>query len=149
MATANFTAALPLGRRLTLQPALNLGWCSAYSGQINFIHTLSAGGLVAGRYLENQLPFFGYSTGCYIFDDVVATAQLDLRCEIGHANLLSLQGAVLNTAESFREFFRSGEPVWAVGLEYGRKTIAGPLRLGVHWCDATGIGATLSFGFDF
>ena len=56
---------------------------------------------------------------------------------------------MLQTADSFKEFFDGFPSVWAVGLEYGRKTIAGPLRLGVHWCDASGFGATLAFGFDF
>ena len=145
---ASFTAAIPLARWLFLQPKLSVAWSSAYSGHMNFVHTLSAGGIVAGRYLENQLPFFGYSTGCYVYERALAVGQLDLRAEIGHANLISLQGALLVNSDKFSTILRDAK-VWAVGLEYGRKTIAGPLRLGAHWCNETGFGATLSFGFDF
>ena len=149
VATAEFSAAVPLGRRLTLQPSVYMGWATTYSGQMNFAHSLCAGGIVAGRYLDYQLPFFGYSTGCHMFEHVLGTAQLDVRLEIGHANLVTLQGAALRSAASFKEFVGGLPATWAVGLEYGRKTIAGPLRLGFHWCNETGFGATLAFGFNF
>ena len=74
--------------------------------------------------------------------------QIDLRAEISHANLISLQGALLMNSDKFGTLFQNPSN-WAVGVEYGRKTIAGPLRLGVHWCKWAGFGATLSFGFDF
>ena len=34
-------------------------------------------------------------------------------------------------------------------MEIGQKSIAGPMMLGVQWCDMTGFSVSLSVGFDF
>ena len=144
----HLTGAIPLGQRLTLQPSGWIGWASAYTGHMSLLHCMGAGGIQGGRYLENQIPFFGYSTSFYMLEDLVLQEQLDLRYQFGHANYASLQVASLQNGMDFGWAFRNYIP-WAVGLEYARKTIAGPLRLGIHWCNDTGFGTTLSFGMVF
>ncbi len=37
----------------------------------------------------------------------------------------------------------------AVGIQYGRKTVLGPLKVSAHWCNSTGFGMAFSFGLDF
>ena len=142
------TGAIPLGQHLTLQPSGWMGWASTYTGHMSLLHCMGAGGIQGGRYLENQIPFFGYSTSFHMLEDLVLQEQLDLRYQFGHANYATLQFACLQNGQNFRWAFGNYIP-WAVGLEYGRKTIAGPLRLGLHWCNDTGFGATLSFGMVF
>ena len=144
------TGAIPLGPRLTLQPAGWLGWASRYSGQMHLLHCMGAGGIQGGRYLENQIPFFGFSTSFQMLEDLVLMEQVDLRYQFSHVNYATLQAGFLQNSASFRDLFEGyGYTPWAIGLEYGRKTIAGPLRLGLHWCNETGFGLTLAFGMVF
>ena len=141
--------AIPLGARLTLLPSVYLSAASTYSGYMNFVHTLAAGGSLPSRYLENQLPFFGYSVSFHQLEHFALTPRLDLRYQFGHANYASLQAALLMNASEFKYMFRTQPTAFAVGVEYARKTVIGPLRVNAHWCDHTGFGLTLSFGYDF
>ena len=81
---------------------------------------------------------------CYYTDDDNAPSKI---LELAGCEDFSGRALLVNS-DKFSTILRDAK-VWAVGLEYGRKTIAGPLRLGAHWCNETGFGATLSFGFDF
>ena len=146
---ASLSGAIPMGGHLTLQPAVWLGWASTYSGRMNFVHSLAAGGPLPGRYLENQIPFLGRSINFEILEDVVAMAQVDLRYQFSHVNYVALTASVLQNSRTFGEFFKTPLNAYAFGLSYGRKTVAGPLQLGLHWCNKGGVGLTLGFGFDF
>ena len=143
------TAAIPLGSRFTLQPMLYAGWNSRYNGMMNLMHTLTAGGTVAGRYMEYQIPFFGYGISFHIMQRFAMMARMDLRWQFSHVNYLSLQGAHLRNSHDFKDLFQRYYGETAIGLEYGRKTVAGPLQIGVHWCTDGGFGATLGFGLVF
>jgi len=147
--TAHLTAAIPLGKRLTVQPAAWVAWSTAYSGQMNFVHSLIAGGTLPGRYMENQIPYIGYSTGFTLLESLATMGQLDLRYQLNHANYLTLTGALLLSSSNPGELFTNPLSSYAIGLTFGRKTVAGPLQLGFHWCDTTGFGLLLGFGFDF
>ena len=145
----HLAGAIPLGGNLTLQPSVWLAWASTYSGRMNMIHSLAAGGLLPGRYLENQIPFLGRSVNFQIMENVVATAQLDLRWNFSHVNYLSLQAGLLHNTPAFGDFFKTPLGAYAFGVGYGRKTVAGPLQLSLHWCNEGGFGLTAGFGFDF
>ena len=146
---ADFTAAWPLGSRLTLQPMLYAGWNSTYYGRMNFVHSLAAGGTQAGRYIDYQMPFFGYSISFHMLENFAAMARMDLRWQFSHLNYLSFQSAALQDSETFRGMFSDRMTAYAFGLEFGRKTVAGPFQVGTHWCSDGGFGLTLSFGLVF
>ena len=111
-------------------------------------HSLGVGGIMEGRYLDNQIPFFGFPTGVRVYDDIVGTAQLDLRYRINHKNYATLRAGLFQNAQTVATVF--GVPsAYAFGAEYGRKTIVGPLMVGLEWCDLTGFGLHFSFGFNF
>jgi len=143
------TGAIPLNPEFTLQPMLYAGWNSRYYGMMNFMHTLTAGGTVAGRYMDYQIPFFGYGTSFHVMERFALMARADLRWQFSHVNYLSLQGAHLRNSHYLKELFYAGKGATAIGVEFGRKTIAGPLKLGLHWCTDGGFGATLGFGLVF
>ena len=140
---------LPIGGKVFLQPSLHAGWSSQRPGLMNMVHTLVAGGTRAGRYTDNQIPFFGFSAGFQTCRSYAATLQADLRYRIDYRNFLTLRGGLLQDRDSLPAFLQDGLSATAVGLEYGRKTFAGPLKLGAQWCDRTGFSVALSFGFDF
>ncbi len=143
------TAALPLSEKFTLQPMLYAGWNSRYNGMMNFIHALTAGGTIAGRYMENQIPFFGYGTSFHVMQRYALMGRMDLRWQFSHVNYLSFQAAHLRNSHMLHELFDKYMGETAVGVEFGRKTVAGPLQVGVHWCTDGGFGATLGFGLVF
>jgi len=55
---------------------------------------------------------------------------------------------ILNDVTSFRKMLRDVND-YAFGLEYGLKTVAGPLRLGLTWSKRSHFGGYFSFGYDF
>ena len=150
MGTTRLTGALTFQDHFTIQPALAFGWSTAGAG-IPIQHRLTAGGILQGRYMENQLPFFGIVRGFCFSSGYLATAQVDLRYRFSRKNYLILKGAALSDAPGFRGLFRGtpGSPVYAIGLDAARKTVAGPLRIGGSWSSSTGWGAFMSFGMDF
>ena len=116
---------------------------------MNFIHTLAAGGTLASRYVDNQLPFFGFSQGFFVCDNFAATAQLDVRFRLNHKNFLTVRGGVYQNKSQFGDLFKSPLSAYAFGAEIGQKTIVGPMKLGAQWCNKTGFSVALSVGFDF
>ena len=147
MAHASF--ALPLGRVVVVQPSAYFGWQTEQPGRMNFIHTLVAGGTLASRYVDNQLPFFGFSQGFYACDRVAATAQLDVRFRLNHKNYLTVRGGVFQDKGKLADLVRTPLSAYAFGVEIGQKTIIGPMKLGAQWCDKAGFSVALSVGFDF
>ncbi len=147
--TVHASAALPLGRVVVLQPSVYAGWQTEQPGHMNFIHTLAAGGTQAGRYIDNQMPFFGFSQGFYVCDNFAATAQMDVRFRLNHKNFLTLRGGVFQNKNALADLVRTRPTAYAVGAEFGQKTIIGPMKLGAQWCDKTGFSVALSVGFDF
>ena len=146
---AHVTAALPLGRVVVLQPSVYAGWQTEQPGHMNFIHTLAAGGTLSGRYIDNQLPFFGFSTGFYACGNYAATAQLDVRFRLNHKNFLTLRGGVFQDKDVLADLVRTRPTAYAFGAEIGQKSIVGPMKLGAQWCNMTGFSVALSIGFDF
>ena len=147
--TIHASVAVPLGRVVVLQPSVYAGWQTEQPGHMNFIHTLAAGGTVAGRYIDNQIPFFGFSQGFFICGSYAATAQLDVRFRLNHKNFLTLRGGVFQDKEVLADLVRTRPTAYAVGAEIGQKTVVGPMKFGAQWCDKTGFSVALSVGFDF
>lgn len=145
---ASFAGAIT-ANRLTFLPRLYFGWTSVESGMMDFVHVLSAGGMVAGRYVDNQIPFYGLTSGMMVYDGFLVSPQFDIRYRLSHKNYLTAKTAVLQNSHAFLNLVRQRPTAIAVGLEFGRKTVAGPFQLGFHWCDMTGFGLNLSFGYNF
>lgn len=95
MGTTSLTGALTFREHFTIQPALALGWSTAGAGT-PIQHRLTVGGILQGRYMENQLPFFGIVRGFCFSSGYLATAQVDLRYRFSRKNYLILKGAALS-----------------------------------------------------
>ena len=147
--TLHASFALPLGRAVVLQPSVYAGWQTEQPGHMNFIHTLAAGGTLASRYIDNQIPFFGFSQGFYVCDNFAATAQLDLRFRLNHKNFFTLRGGVFQDKAVLADLVKTPLSAYAFGAEFGQKSIIGPMKLGAQWCSVGGFSVALSIGFDF
>ncbi|MBR1489438.1 MAG: patatin-like phospholipase family protein [Bacteroidales bacterium] len=147
--TAHASVALPLGRVVVLQPSVYFGWQTEQPGHLNFIHTLAAGGTLASRYIDNQIPFFGFSQGFFVCDSFAATAQMDVRFRLNHKNFLTVRGGVFQDKGELADLVKTPLSAYAFGAEFGQKTIVGPMKFGAQWCNKTGFSVALSVGFDF
>ena len=143
------SAALPLGRAVVLQPSLYAGWQTETPGHMDFIHTLAVGGTLASRYIDNQIPFFGFSQGFYVCDNFAATAQLDIRFRLNHKNFLTVRGGAFQNKSALADLVRTPLTAYAFGAEIGQKSVIGPMKLGAQWCNLSGFSVALSVGFDF
>ena len=146
---AHASVAIPLGSRLVLQPSVYFGWQTEYPGHMNFIHTLGVGGVLAGRYIDNQIPYFGFNTGFQACGSFAASTQIDLRYRINHKNFFTLRAGMFQDKERLEDLIKTAPTAYAFGVEIGQKTIAGPMMLGVQWCSVRGVSMSLSVGFDF
>ena len=100
------------------------------------------------RYTEHQMPFFGCPYGYRNTRPYSASGQLDLRYRFARKNFATVRGGLFADGYTLEDFSYT-LPEYAFGLEYGRQTMVGPLKLAVQWCDMTGVTAFASIGFDF
>ena len=133
----------------TIQPSLFSGWNSIDPTLMNPRHTVAVGGIRAGRYIEHQMPFFGFASGFMVCSSLSGSATLDLRYRFLRKNFVTLRGGLFQDSPSYKVFFKSRPTAWAAGLEYARQAIVGPIRIGAQWCNITGFSASMTVGFDF
>ena len=133
----------------TIQPSLFSGWNSIDPTLMNPRHAVAVGGIRTGRYLEHQMPFFGFASGFMVCSSLSGSASLDLRYRFLRKNFVTLRGGLFQDSPSYKVFFKSRPTAWAAGLEYARQAIVGPIRIGAQWCDVTGFSASMTVGFDF
>ena len=147
--TVHASVAIPLGRVVVLQPSLYAGWQTETPGHMDFIHTLAAGGTLASRYIDNQIPFFGFSQGFYECGNFAATAQMDIRFRLNHKNYLTLRGGAFQDKSVLADLVKTPLTAYAFGAEIGQKSVVGPMKFGAQWCSLSGFSVALSVGFDF
>jgi len=147
--TAHASVALPLGRVVVLQPSVYFGWQTEQPGPIISTPTRAAGGPRGSRYIDNQIPFFGFSQGFFVCDSFAATAQMDVRFRLNHKNFLTVRGGVFQDKGELADLVKTPLSAYAFGAEFGQKTIVGPMKFGAQWCNKTGFSVALSVGFDF
>ena len=146
---SSLSAAFTAGR-FTVLPSLYFGYTSATMSIVHPTHTLAIGGLVEGRYVDYQIPFFGMNRGMRALYGYVATPQLNLQYRINHKNYLTARsGLFANHFDSIKGLFKDPLVDYAFGLDFGRKTVAGPFRIGLAWSERTHFGGYFSFGYDF
>ncbi len=150
-ADLDFRAAIPMSPRVTFLPDIRMRAITHFgdSSHDGLIHTNFVGGAIAGRYVEDQLPFFGlnhvFATGDYLLN---ATAGIRFS-PVDKLHFTGLAGFLFYD-DSLRGLFSSFRPeCWAVGAEAAYNTIVGPFKFNLHWSNFQGWGAYLSLGFDF
>ena len=146
-AMASLRMAFSIGENFTILPSAYVGWNSQSYDTMHIRHAIGVGGFMANRYVERQIPFFGFPNGFRSTSRMSVVPQLDLRYRILNKNYVSARAGLFLRPDHLRDLFLS--PIYAFGAEYSRKTIVGPLRLAVQWCDITGVTAYASIGFDF
>ena len=144
----SFQTAFTIGQDFTILPSLYLGYNSEDQNDMNIRHYVSVGGFLANRFIERQIPFFGFAVGFRSTSRVIAAPQLDLRYRFLRKNYVTARAGIFMWDYTVQQLFQS-DPVYAFGAEYARQTIVGPLQFAVQWCNITGLTAYASVGFAF
>ena len=152
LASACFRSVIPFGRHVALQ--LGAHARAVLGGETDDMSNLPLknfiGGTMAGRYIEQQIPFCGFG-GMMLVDNYLATVDAALRLRFGKNLFTTFQAGAFKSEDTLKSFvdFRN-KLVLGACVELGYNTIAGPLRLDVRWNDLTkNVGAYVSFGYDF
>lgn len=116
------------------------------------------GGSLAGRYLDQQIPFIGLNFATCV-DNIMLIGRTDYQFKLAKNHYLT---AMVNYARGSHLFstFAKGDNYLGVGLEYGYNTIVGPITANLHWGGTdreTGAwhgitklpGLYVSFGYNF
>ena len=163
--SASFGAAFSLGKHFAIIPTVWMGWY-AYKGFYKRLmdpedtewyepykvmspyHVITYSGFLPNRFSERQLPFFGFSSAYKRATPLVLSIQLDLRYNFLRNNYITLRGGLFAEGYSPRDAVNT-YPRLAVGTEYARQTLVGPLKFAVQWNNIYGVNIYGSIGFDF
>jgi NTE family protein len=106
------------------------------------------GGALAGRYIDQQLPFigFGYS---HLFKNVLSNATLDLRYRMFDNHYFFLSGSYALAFQNLKTVFEDGS-IYGARLGYAYNSFIGPLALDVYWSNyIKQVGVYVSLGYNF
>jgi len=151
---ASAEAAFSLGSGFAILPKLYAGYYHPVGvdekpyAYMNPKHVVTIGGFMPNRYTENQIPFFLWSSGYRDTIPISVLGQLDLRYCIARKNFVTVRGGLFMEAYDLRDFPYAGK-IWAVGAEFARQTMVGPLRLAASWAPIFGFSLYAGLGFDF
>ncbi len=105
-----------------------------FGGDPSLPYVNTMGGAIAGRYLDQQIPFIGinYATAMANFLGVV---RADFRFRLFKNNYLTAMFNYAVSVANMRDFGNVDETygVFGAGLKYSYDSIVGPVELDVHW----------------
>lgn len=106
------------------------------------------GGSLAGRYMDQQMPFIGVQA-LSAMENMLTIFRTDYRFRIVKNHYLTGIVNYARDCDVFREYGK-GKGYFGAGLEYSYDTIFGPLSANLHWSDISNkVGLYLSVGYNF
>lgn len=138
------------GDRFAFIPSVNIRYLLGDEVPVPFTNTI--GGSMAGRYLDQQIPFIGINNAAAM-QKILGVARADWRVKLLKNNYLTAIANYALSCDEISAFKNWDEDVagyLGCGLQYTYNSIVGPLSLNVHWSSYThNVGLYLSLGFDF
>lgn len=142
----NFEPAIKLTRRVYFMPAV---YGRVLIGKnVPFPYLNCMGGEVAGRYMDQQLPFYGIHN-LQLFDNTVLVGRLGLRYRLWSNHYVSLIGNYAKQENNFFDILK-GDDIWGGGLNYSYNSIIGPIGVTFdlsNWDKKLGVYFNLGFYF--
>ena len=139
--------AFPLGVLYTLQLSARARYVINREDDLSLSNII--GGMIEGRYVEQQMPFCGFDDAT-VADDFLTSAELTLRRKIMRRHYLSLSAGAFASAADPLSFSSRTDIYTGASLDYGYDTVLGPVRAGIHWSSFTRkTGFHISLGYDF
>ena len=131
-------------------PSINARVLFGKEVPVQFANTM--GGSMAGRYLEQQMPFIGINNAASM-SKMLGIARADFRVKLYRNNYLTGIYNYAVSVDEISDFNNWGSKVYdyhGFGLLYTYDSIVGPISANIHWSDYTNrAGAYVSIGFDF
>lgn len=144
--TADFQPAIRLTRRVYLMPALYGRVLIGENVPAPYLNYM--GGEVAGRYFNQQLPFYGIHN-LELFENSVLVGRLALRYRLGMRHYLILTGNYAKQADNFFDILK-GDDIWGGAVGYAYNSIIGPISVTFdtsNWDKSLGFYFNLGFYF--
>ncbi len=138
------------GDRFAFIPSLNIRYLIGEEVPVPFTNTM--GGSMAGRYLDQQIPFIGINNAAAM-QKILGVVRTDFRFKLLKNNYFTAIANYALSCDEISAFKNWNEDVagyLGCGLQYTYNSIVGPLSFNVHWSSYTNnVGLYLSLGFDF
>ena len=136
----------PIGERVAVIPSFNFRFLFGEDIPVAYFNAI--GGAMAGRYMDQQMPFLGI-TNLSAMKNMLTIYRTDLRVKLARNHYVT---AIVNYARDCDRFneYAYGPGYFGAALEYSFDTIFGPLSANIHWSDITKkVGIYLSAGYTF
>lgn len=143
---ADAKTVLPIGDIFAFTPSFNFRFL--FGEEIPVAYFNAIGGSLAGRYVDQQMPFLGV-TNLSAMKNMLTIYRADLRFTLAKNHYLT---GTVNYARDCDELrnYAVGPGYFGAALEYSFDTIFGPISANVHWSDITRkVGFYLSAGYSF
>ena len=145
-AQVHFSTVIPAGNRLAF--LLSLDSRVLVGNDIPFAYANTMGGCLAGRYMDQQIPFIGFGQA-HVFESALGIASLDTRYRFLDNHYVFASGAFARDFHSLKHVF-ANEAVYGARLGYAYHSFIGPLAFNLFWSNYTGrVGAYVSIGYNF
>lgn len=144
--TADAKFVIPIGERVAFIPSVDCRFLVGLDIPVAYFNTM--GGSLAGRYVDQQMPFLGINN-ITAMKNILTVYRADLRVRIARNHYIT---GIVNYSRDCDYFASYGywPGHYGAALEYSFDTIFGPLSANVHWSDITGkVGVYLSAGYSF
>lgn len=144
--SADAKCVLPLGDVFAFIPSVNARFLLGSDIPVAYFNAV--GGSLAGRYVDQQLPFMGI-TRLSAMKNILTLFRTDFRFCINKNHYLTAVVNYARDSDGFKDY-TSGLGYFGAGVEYSFDTIFGPLSANVHWSNLTRkVGVYLSAGYNF
>ncbi|MBQ2508942.1 MAG: patatin-like phospholipase family protein [Bacteroidales bacterium] len=139
--------------RFTISPQVYGRWIEGNT--YYFAYRNVAGGDLAARYMDYQMPFIGINTP-QIIGDATVILRTDCRLNLTEKHYVTLMTNYLYATEGLTTFFSFAnhdcvfQSHWGWGVQYGYNASFGPVTLDLHWSTLTHrFGIYVNMGFAF
>lgn len=143
---AHFEPTVRLTRRVYLLPAVYGRVLIGRNIATPYLNCM--GGKMPGRYMSQQLPFYGIHH-LEMFDNSLVVGRLALRYRLGERHYVILTGNYAKQADNFFDIL-DGDDIWGGGAGYAYNSIIGPISVTFdmsNWDKKFGVYFNLGYYF--
>lgn len=144
--TADAKVVIPAGKVFAFIPSFNVRFL--FGNDIPVAYFNAMGGSLAGRYVDQQMPFIGINN-LSAMKNILTIFRTDYRFRLAKNHYITCIVNYARDCDRFNEYTQ-GLGYFGAGAEYSYDTIFGPISFNVHWSNLTHkVGVYLSAGYSF
>ena len=146
MLRADAKVVVPGGDIFAFIPSIDFRFL--FGQEIPVAYFNAIGGSMAGRYVEQQMPFIGV-THLSAMKNILTLYRTDFRFKLARNHYLTGIVNYVRDCDYFKDY-TVGLGYFGAGVEYSYDTIFGPLTANIHWSNLSNkVGFYLSAGYNF